>query len=83
MKPAKNTHEVNIENKVEPPAAPQKPTLYFLKGDHGAEAAAAARKRRENGPDALGALPAPDATSELGSPAQKKRTVYILRRMQA
>jgi len=37
VKPAKNTHEVNINDQTAPGGAPQKPTLYFLKGNHGAE----------------------------------------------
>jgi len=37
VKPAKNTNEVNIVDQSAPNAAPQKPTLYFLKGAHGNE----------------------------------------------
>jgi len=38
VKPSKNTHEVNVQDQTLPNAAPQKPTLYFLKGSHGGEA---------------------------------------------
>ncbi|XP_021951753.1 uncharacterized protein LOC110848756 [Folsomia candida] len=37
VKPAKNTNEVNIVDQTRPNAAPQKPTLFFLKGGHGGE----------------------------------------------
>jgi hypothetical protein len=37
VKPAKNTHEVNVRDQTNPAAAPQKPTLYFLKGSHGGD----------------------------------------------
>jgi len=37
VKPAKNTNEVNIVDQTQPAAAPQKPSLFFLKGAHGAE----------------------------------------------
>lgn len=37
VKPAKNTHEVNVQDQTSPGAAPQKPTLFFLKGSHGSE----------------------------------------------
>jgi hypothetical protein len=40
VKPAKNTHEVNVNDQTSGVAAPQKPTLYFLKGSHGAESEA-------------------------------------------
>ncbi len=35
VKPAKNTHEVNIQDQTSASEGPAKPTLYFLKGDHG------------------------------------------------
>jgi hypothetical protein len=35
VKPAKNTNEVNILDQTQPATAPQKPSLYFLKEDHG------------------------------------------------
>jgi len=94
-----------VQDQTAPNAAPAKPTLYFLKGDHGgadataraaapaeadpAEAAAppeaapaeegAARKRRQNGPDALAGFPAATEV-EFAVPQPKKKTVYILRR---
>jgi hypothetical protein len=37
VKPAKNTHEVNINDQTAPGGAAQKPTLYFLKGNHGGQ----------------------------------------------
>jgi len=37
VKAAKNTNEVNIVDQTSPSAGPQKPTLYFLKGNHGGE----------------------------------------------
>lgn len=37
VKPAKNTHEVNVQDQTAPGEGPQKPTLYFLKGNHGGE----------------------------------------------
>jgi len=37
VKPSKNTHEVNVDDRTSGPSAPQKPTLYFLRGNHGAE----------------------------------------------
>jgi hypothetical protein len=39
VKPAKNTNEVNILDQTQPATAPQKPSLYFLKGDHGGDVA--------------------------------------------
>jgi hypothetical protein len=40
VKPAKNTNEVNIVDQTQPAGAPQKPSLYFLKGSHGGESEA-------------------------------------------
>jgi hypothetical protein len=39
VKPAKNTNEVNILDQTQASRAPQKPSLYFLKGDHGGDVA--------------------------------------------
>jgi len=38
VKPAKNTHEVNVQDQTTAGEGPAKPTLYFLKGAHGADA---------------------------------------------
>ncbi|OXA56188.1 uncharacterized protein LOC110849484 [Folsomia candida] len=49
VKAAKNTHEVNVQDQTVAGAGPSKPTLFFLKGNHGgddAAAAAAAYRRR-------------------------------------
>jgi len=35
VKPAKNTHEVNVKDETDKTVAAQKPTLFFLKGNHG------------------------------------------------
>jgi hypothetical protein len=64
VKPAKNTHEVNIQDNTEGRVAPQKPTLYFLTSTHGggdaAAAPVAATNQAEAAVDAEGA-PAPAA----------------------
>jgi len=50
VKPQVNSHEVNVQDKTTAGEGPAKPTLYFLKGNHGAgdaaTAAAAERRRR-------------------------------------
>jgi hypothetical protein len=43
VKPAKNTNEVNILDRTQRDSAPQKPSLYFLKGDHGGDSQADGR----------------------------------------
>jgi len=45
VKPAKNTHEVNVQDQTVQGEGPAKPTLFFLKGTHGAPAAAERRRR--------------------------------------
>jgi hypothetical protein len=88
VKPAKNTHEVNVNDQTDQSVTPQKPTLFFLKGDHGGEAAATdagARTRRDdvaaNASEDLTAAPAyHQETVEVAPPAPKKSpVVYILR----
>jgi len=86
VKPAKNTHEVNVNDQTDQSVTPQKPTLFFLKGDHGADAGA--RTRRDdvaaNNADAQDLVGAPATQTEVvqvapPAPAKKAPVVYILR----
>jgi hypothetical protein len=87
VKPAKNTHEVNVNDQTDQSVTPQKPTLFFLKGDHGAPAAedAGARTRRDNAAATISGedyafAPSQDSAVEVPAPVERKQpVVYILK----
>jgi hypothetical protein len=69
VKPAKNTNEVNIIDQTQPAAAPQKPSLYFLKetdgeGSQNNQAADDPVSRRPNAEQSQDFPPAGDRTAQ-------------------
>jgi len=56
VKPAKNTHEINVQDNTQAGEGPKKPTVFFLKGAHGGQAEATTEASPEYVP------PPPDNT---------------------